>query len=77
MKGYIASFEHPYFAVTDEDGWFTLPKAPAGKYRLIVWQETRALLFYDPKTNIKGPVIEIKANGITDLGQLKLEPNKE
>jgi hypothetical protein len=73
MKGYIASFKHPYFAVTDEDGRFTIPHAPAGKYRLIAWQESKGYVFFDRRMNVKGPVITINANGITDLGQLKFE----
>jgi hypothetical protein len=39
MKAWIKVFDHPYFAVTDANGKFRIPKAPAGKYRLITWQE--------------------------------------
>jgi len=74
MKGYLASFRHPYFAVTDEDGNFTLPKAPAGKYELVVWQETKGYLFFNPATKKKGKNIEIKADETTDLGKLTLDP---
>jgi len=78
MKGYVGVFKHPYFAVTDEDGNFTIPKAPAGKYRLILWQETRGFVIQDPKNpKDRGIVIDIKADGTTDLGQVKLEPRKE
>jgi hypothetical protein len=37
--GYVRVFEHPYHAVTDEDGKFELKDAPAGKYRLVYWHE--------------------------------------
>jgi plastocyanin len=37
MSGYLVAFEHPYFAVTDEDGAFNIPNVPAGTYRLNVW----------------------------------------
>jgi hypothetical protein len=40
MKAYLAVFDHPYFAVTNENGEFTLEKVPAGKLQLVVWQET-------------------------------------
>jgi hypothetical protein len=40
MKAWIKVFDHPYFAVTNADGAFKIPKAPAGKYRLITWQES-------------------------------------
>jgi len=34
---YIASFDHPYFAVTGADGRFSLDSVPPGKYTLKVW----------------------------------------
>jgi len=76
MKGYVGVFKHPYFAVTDEDGNFELPKAPAGKYRLIAWQESKGYVFYNDASKKKGLDIEIKADGTTDLGKIKLEPSK-
>jgi hypothetical protein len=73
MKGWVASFKHPYFAVTDADGKFTIPNAPAGKYRLVLWQEKKGYVLYNQETKEKGPVIEIKANGTTEVGPYKLE----
>ena len=40
MKSYVHVIEHPYYAVTDENGSFTIPDVPAGKYELKVWHET-------------------------------------
>ncbi|MFQ5896517.1 MAG: carboxypeptidase regulatory-like domain-containing protein [Nitrospinota bacterium] len=40
MSGYIVVAEHPYFAVTDEKGQFTLSNVPPGTYTLEVWQES-------------------------------------
>ncbi|MEE2709909.1 MAG: carboxypeptidase regulatory-like domain-containing protein [Gemmatimonadota bacterium] len=40
MKGWIVVQEHPYFAVTDENGQFTMPCIPAGIYTLRYWHET-------------------------------------
>lgn len=37
MKGYVRVFDHPYFAVTDADGNFTIKDAPAGDYRIKYW----------------------------------------
>ena len=39
MKGYIAVFKHPYFAVTDKNGSFELKNLPPGTYTVTAWQE--------------------------------------
>lgn len=39
MKGYIAVFKHPYFAVTDKSGAFELKNLPPGTYTITAWQE--------------------------------------
>jgi hypothetical protein len=39
MKGYIAVFKHPYFAVTDKNGNFELKEVPPGTYTITAWQE--------------------------------------
>ncbi len=39
MNGKFMIFDHPYFAVTDDDGKFEIKDAPAGKYRLVYRHE--------------------------------------
>jgi plastocyanin len=39
MKAYVAVFDHPYFAVTGQDGSFDLKNVPPGSYTLIAWHE--------------------------------------
>ena len=39
MTGYVRIFDHPYFAVTDDDGKFEIKNAPAGKFRIVYWHE--------------------------------------
>ncbi|MDP6853550.1 MAG: hypothetical protein QGF36_02335 [Candidatus Marinimicrobia bacterium] len=46
MKSYVSVFDHPYFAVTDENGNYTIKNIPAGEYEVIAWQEK----FKDKKT---------------------------
>ena len=40
MNAYIVAAAHPYFAVTDKGGQFTLANVPPGTYTLEVWQES-------------------------------------
>jgi len=37
MKGWARVFDHPYYAVTDDDGNFAIKNAPAGDYRIKYW----------------------------------------
>ncbi len=39
MKGYIAVFKHPYFAVSDKKGSFDLKDLPPGSYTITAWHE--------------------------------------
>ncbi|HTE44754.1 MAG TPA: carboxypeptidase regulatory-like domain-containing protein [Gemmatimonadaceae bacterium] len=39
MRAYIAVFDHPYFAVTEKSGAFTIDSLPPGNYRMMVWHE--------------------------------------
>ncbi|MEO8168842.1 MAG: carboxypeptidase regulatory-like domain-containing protein [bacterium] len=39
MGAYIGVFNNPYFAVTGDDGSFTINKLPAGNYTLEAWHE--------------------------------------
>ena len=39
MDGWVRVFDHPYAAVTDDDGKFEIKNAPAGKFRIVFWHE--------------------------------------
>src|SRR5467141_1320200 len=39
MRGYIAVFKHPFFAVTGVDGHFDLRNLPPGEYTVEAWHE--------------------------------------
>jgi hypothetical protein len=77
MKGYIGVFKHPYFVVTGPDGKFTLPKVPAGKYRLMAWHEQGWVLINPKNLKDRGKVIEIKDGGTTNVGKITFTPSKE
>jgi plastocyanin len=74
MAGTVRVFDHPYYAVTDEDGKFTMPNAPAGKYRLVVWHEKTGYLGGAPgrfgtPIEITGPATELKALEFPELAK--------
>lgn len=37
MRSFIVATDHPFFAVSEADGSFQIPKVPAGKYTLEAW----------------------------------------
>jgi uncharacterized membrane protein/plastocyanin len=39
MGAYVAVMDHPFYAISDEKGEFTLPKLAAGKYTVEAWHE--------------------------------------
>ncbi|MGH9883538.1 MAG: carboxypeptidase regulatory-like domain-containing protein [Pyrinomonadaceae bacterium] len=39
MKAYIGVLKHPYFAVSGEDGSFTIKNVPPGAYTVVAWKE--------------------------------------
>lgn len=39
MLGFVHVFDHPFFAVTDEKGSFSIPNVPAGAYTIKAWHE--------------------------------------
>jgi len=39
MKAYVAVLKHPFFAVSAEDGSFTIKNVPPGKYTVVAWHE--------------------------------------
>ncbi len=69
MKGYVWAFDHPYFAVTDANGKFSIANAPAGKWRLVVWHEAVGYLGGAPgKLGAKVTIPESRD------GKLELDP---
>ncbi len=58
MGGYARVFDHPYFAVTDDDGKFTIPNAPVGNYALVAWHEKAG--YHNGKAGRFGAPVAIK-----------------
>lgn len=72
MRGHIGVFRHPYFAVTDGNGAFELKHAPAGNFRLMVWHAGAG--WKGGADGINGDPVQIKAGGISDLGNVVFPP---
>jgi plastocyanin len=72
MDGKLMVFDHPYYALTDDDGKFEIKNAPAGKYRLVYHHENG---FHKGKEGRNGLPVEIKAgaNGTMELKPLTFE----
>jgi len=67
MKGRIGVFDHPYFAVTDENGNFEIKLAPRGNYRLFIYHE---LGWRGGKDGKDGQPITVQGGQGTDLGDV-------
>ena len=39
MQTWIMVADHPYFAITDENGYFKIDNVPSGEYEIVFWQE--------------------------------------
>jgi plastocyanin len=76
MKGYIGTFAHPYFVVTDEDGKFELKNVPAGKQRIVLWQDGSGWVLPAAKKEERGKIVTVEDGKTTDLGDIKLTPSK-
>lgn len=53
MRAYVLAFTHPYYAVTDADGSFTITDIPAGAYTVTAWHEDWTIVHKDSKGRIK------------------------
>lgn len=73
MKGYLMVFNHPFFIVTGADGSFEIKGIPAGKHKIVAWQESAG---YVTKGAAAGQEIEVKADGVTDLGDISIDVSK-
>jgi RNA polymerase sigma factor (sigma-70 family) len=71
--GWIMVFDHTFFAVTGKDGTFEIKGVPAGSQNLVLWQEN---VGYVTPGGRRGMAVEVKPGGVTDVGEIKLDPKK-
>ena len=70
MKAWVLVQDHPYFAVTDENGNFTIENIPPGTYEVVAWQEKFKMKRSITKT------IEIKDSIDTNQDFVFVKPEK-
>jgi hypothetical protein len=69
MKAHWLILDHPYAAITDADGKFTIKDLPAGDHEVVVWHEGPG--YIERKLKVK-----ITAGKTTDLGVVKVPAAK-
>ncbi len=62
MNAWQLPVDHPYAAVTDANGSFTIADLPAGKHTFVVWHEAANGNYVERKL-----VVDVKANETTEL----------
>jgi len=73
MKGWVMVFDHPFFAVTGEDGSFEIKGVPPGEQNLVIWQ---ASVGYATPGLARGMPVTVTPGGVTDVPSVKLDPAK-
>jgi hypothetical protein len=73
MKAWIKVSDHPFVAVTGEDGSFEITGVPAGDQNLVIWQS--AVGFVNQGL-ARGMPVRVSAGAVEDLGEIKLDPAK-
>lgn len=63
MKAYVHVVEHPFFAVTQQDGTFEIRGLPPGEYELSVWHEFA--VFAPDKPSVKVTIAEGQTAQVT------------
>ena len=56
-QAFVSSFSHPFFAVTDETGFFVIPGVPPGTYGVRAWHERFGQIGKDVTVGEEGPAL--------------------
>ena len=79
MNAYVIRTEHPYYAVTDADGAFSLDNIPPGSYTLVMWHEGVAIVRTDREKEIpskytfEDPYLETRQITIAPRGNTRAD----
>jgi hypothetical protein len=74
MSGYLVAFDHPHFAVTDDDGTFQIGGIPGGTYRVSAWHEGWAIVGREPNGRAVYEVPRLLSQDVTvhETGAVRL-----
>jgi plastocyanin len=70
MSSWWMVLDHPYFAVTDDKGYYEIKNVPAGTQKVVVWQEAVGFV-----TASSGEDVTLKANDST-VKEFTIDPAK-
>lgn len=78
--GWLVITDHPYVAVTDENGRFEIPNVPSGNRRFMFWQEKAGYLsdvtIHDQRESWRRGILELDLEpGDRDLGEIIVQPS--
>lgn len=80
MSAVVVSVETPYFAMTDQNGDFTIPNLSEGRYQLSVWHERAKpenLAALTRIVQVKAPGLELGKISVSEEGYIpRAHPNK-
>jgi plastocyanin/predicted small lipoprotein YifL len=69
MRANIGVLDHPFFAVSNEDGSFTIKNVPPGAYTLVFWHEVYGEQSVPVKVTARGTVTQDVEYGPGTLGK--------
>jgi len=84
MRGWLVVHDSPYFAVTDENGNFSIDGIPPGKYKITMWHESWAekgrdkdgrLLHGDPIVTTREVTIQPKGTATVEFELKSFNPS--
>lgn len=75
MRAYIVAKDHPYFAVTDENGAYKITNVPPGAYKLQAWHESWTVVGKDKdgRNEYGAPLIQVKDVTVPAKGEAKVD----
>lgn len=68
MRAWVATFDHPYFAVTGESGAFSMAGVPPGSYTLKAWHPTLGVTTHPLTVGAEGAAVTVKFGDPAPLG---------